>query len=740
MSRSTGFSSRPRWAPVCLLAIAAAALLLAASFATAGHTILVDEIHGDAVAAALAARWPDCTVAALTAADFPLAQILASGDVLADTTITFTVPPGAAMLYGRFHCPDMVQYPFITVHGPDGAQVCGHHRGCFHVEAPAPGEYSLAYASWEPQPIPFEVGTGPEFFTPGLLADHGVVLRLRDLTRMLFTGTMPDYSPAELAVLEAHAAAGGGNYLVREPEVEFALKPIIDLTAPVTTTCDVSVAMGGALTFADPPCEEQAAPGGTVATWPDVPVHPGAITRLAYESALSPPHRWLEVAGGDAGAGSLVLVDRGAHPLREVHLARHLGGDRWELATAGDLRPGEPASAPPSAVLSRADPEAILAGAIGDGARTAGMSDAQVDEFLGRYRWADRVLGAADGRGCWTALFRVADAACDAMLPLAVTPAPATRSRTLWFWVTDIPAGLPAGQPWSASPTAPALAPTGGASGPHALLEYGVIKQRYPRPDGPGAVAGPAGPAVPAVAVVAAGRQTLRDQTWFGWTFHDEEWIRDPVHNGGQEELVWFAQAGGHPDAADLLAGLGEIGPVRAGAVAAPWSETVLRAGPDAYTADGVFPPGSLPTVVVAKDVGEGRAVGIASRELLASDVAGNAEFVRCLLDWVAPVVTAAPGTPPAARIAGLQVAPNPFNPRTGIVFTATAPGPVTVTVHDLAGRRVAELLHGTLPPGEQRLAWDGRDRAGRAVAAGMYVLRVTAGSEVVCRKMMLVD
>lgn len=56
-------------------------------------------------------------------------------------------------------------------------------------------------------------------------------------------------------------------------------------------------------------------------------------------------------------------------------------------------------------------------------------------------------------------------------------------------------------------------------------------------------------------------------------------------------------------------------------------------------------------------------------------------------------------------------------------------PGPVTITVHDLRGRMVRRLLAGSdLAAGEHLLEWDGRDASGRAVAAGVYLLRAGSG------------
>jgi len=46
----------------------------------------------------------------------------------------------------------------------------------------------------------------------------------------------------------------------------------------------------------------------------------------------------------------------------------------------------------------------------------------------------------------------------------------------------------------------------------------------------------------------------------------------------------------------------------------------------------------------------------------------------------------------------------------------------------DVGGRRVRTLARGALAAGAHRLEWDGRDAAGRPVAAGVYFVRAEAG------------
>jgi len=81
---------------------------------------------------------------------------------------------------------------------------------------------------------------------------------------------------------------------------------------------------------------------------------------------------------------------------------------------------------------------------------------------------------------------------------------------------------------------------------------------------------------------------------------------------------------------------------------------------------------------------------------------------------------------------------PNPFNPRTTISFSLAESGAVDVSVHDLRGRRVADLFSGSLPAGNHPVSWNGLDRAGRAVASGVYVVRLNAAGSVQSKTMTL--
>jgi len=98
-------------------------------------------------------------------------------------------------------------------------------------------------------------------------------------------------------------------------------------------------------------------------------------------------------------------------------------------------------------------------------------------------------------------------------------------------------------------------------------------------------------------------------------------------------------------------------------------------------------------------------------------------------VDPDAPDVTVVPGTVPAhVRVRAPR--PNPFTASARIGFDVPRSSPVTVTIHDPAGREVRRLLDTSLVAGRYEIAWDGRDDRGLRAASGVYFARVVAGAE----------
>jgi hypothetical protein len=95
--------------------------------------------------------------------------------------------------------------------------------------------------------------------------------------------------------------------------------------------------------------------------------------------------------------------------------------------------------------------------------------------------------------------------------------------------------------------------------------------------------------------------------------------------------------------------------------------------------------------------------------------------------------------SPTPVRFSLAQNAPNPFNPRTTLRFSIPEAGVVNLSVYDVNGRLVRTLVSGDRTAGMHEVVWDARDDAGRAVACGVYVYRLTAGADVAVQRMVLV-
>lgn len=81
---------------------------------------------------------------------------------------------------------------------------------------------------------------------------------------------------------------------------------------------------------------------------------------------------------------------------------------------------------------------------------------------------------------------------------------------------------------------------------------------------------------------------------------------------------------------------------------------------------------------------------------------------------------------------------PNPFNPATFIRFSLPAgfSGRVRLTIYDINGRVVRELLNDILSAGMHRIVWNGAKGTGEVVSSGIYLCRMQAGRFSETRKM----
>ena len=81
---------------------------------------------------------------------------------------------------------------------------------------------------------------------------------------------------------------------------------------------------------------------------------------------------------------------------------------------------------------------------------------------------------------------------------------------------------------------------------------------------------------------------------------------------------------------------------------------------------------------------------------------------------------------------------PNPFRTHLAIRYSLAVDGPVSLAVHDITGRMVRLLCVSRAKRGAYNVSWDGRDNAGRVLAAGVYFCRFSAGDYRATEKLVL--
>ncbi|MBL0059933.1 MAG: T9SS type A sorting domain-containing protein [bacterium] len=87
------------------------------------------------------------------------------------------------------------------------------------------------------------------------------------------------------------------------------------------------------------------------------------------------------------------------------------------------------------------------------------------------------------------------------------------------------------------------------------------------------------------------------------------------------------------------------------------------------------------------------------------------------------------PASPPSSFILK-KVYPNPFNSETTIEFVVPYTESTELTIYNLLGQPVRELINAQLAPSVYRARWDGRNDGGQNVPTGLYIVRLKAAGK----------
>ncbi len=102
---------------------------------------------------------------------------------------------------------------------------------------------------------------------------------------------------------------------------------------------------------------------------------------------------------------------------------------------------------------------------------------------------------------------------------------------------------------------------------------------------------------------------------------------------------------------------------------------------------------------------------------------------IKVLQDLGEPVGVEA-GTPsPPLATSLLPVHPNPFRGSARIEYSLAAKGRVRLSVYNVSGQLVRELVNQIQSPGRYSASWDGRNQKGHKVPSGVYFYRLQAGT-----------
>ena len=81
---------------------------------------------------------------------------------------------------------------------------------------------------------------------------------------------------------------------------------------------------------------------------------------------------------------------------------------------------------------------------------------------------------------------------------------------------------------------------------------------------------------------------------------------------------------------------------------------------------------------------------------------------------------------------------PNPFNPITSLRYDLPEQAKVTLTIYDLMGREITQLVNTTQEAGYRSVKWNATDMHGKPVSAGIYLYQIRTADFVQTRKMVL--
>jgi len=117
-------------------------------------------------------------------------------------------------------------------------------------------------------------------------------------------------------------------------------------------------------------------------------------------------------------------------------------------------------------------------------------------------------------------------------------------------------------------------------------------------------------------------------------------------------------------------------------------------------------------------------------------------KVIQRSIDWIIDSVLVSVEYPDIATLPLTfhleQNYPNPFNPETTISFSLANSSVVEVTIYNVLGQKIRELVNERYSAGEHFVKWDGRDAFGSTVSSGVYLYKLQTVEFTALRKLVL--
>lgn len=81
---------------------------------------------------------------------------------------------------------------------------------------------------------------------------------------------------------------------------------------------------------------------------------------------------------------------------------------------------------------------------------------------------------------------------------------------------------------------------------------------------------------------------------------------------------------------------------------------------------------------------------------------------------------------------------PNPFNPTTNIKFTVPKQSEINLSIYNIRGQLIKNIINGILSPGQYIKKWNGKNQKNENVSSGIYYCILRSGKDILKKKLIL--